>query len=164
MEETEKKWERQHREQTEFLASIGQKYPPCGFSIGDGWKEPVFEALRKVAAIAKEAGLEWELAQVKQKFCQLRIYIDVETPGVTRENHNSETNPWLFEENHPLHAKYDEIHAAIGVAESACNVRCESCGGDTKGGAASGWKGCTACKAAEKREYEKKYPGEKWED
>jgi hypothetical protein len=164
MDETEKKWERMRREQTEFLETIGQKYPPCGFSIGDGWKEPVYEALRKVAEIAKGAGLEWQLAQVKQKFCQLRIYADVETPGVTRENHDSTTNPWLFEENHPLHSKYVEIHAAISEAERLCNTRCEACGADTKGGAASGWKGCKACKEEEKKEYEAKYPGEKWED
>jgi hypothetical protein len=164
MAESEAKWARMREEQDVFLKEIGQKYPPCGFSVGDGWLEPVKDALRKITKIAQEAGLEWQLAQVKQKFCQLRIYIDVETPGdVTRENHDSEKNPWLFEENHPLHAKYREIQAAVHEAEIACDTRCESCGAQTKGGAASGWKGCAACKAAEKKAYEEKY-GEKWED
>lgn len=159
MKDTEEKWARQHQRAVDLCKEVGQEYPPCGFSVGDGWFEPVADALRKIAKV----GIPWQLAQVKQKFCQLRIYVDVETPGVTRENHDSAKNPWIWEEGHPLKSKYDEIHAIISEAEAICDTRCESCGAQTEGGPASGWKGCKACKAAERAEYEAKY-GEKWED
>lgn len=174
MAETKDKWARQHQEAVDFLESIGQKYPPCGYGIGDGWKEPVEAALRKIAAI----GIPWELAQVKQKFCQLRIYIDFPGSGkvlpvdflgknggrvdVGMPNESGEVSIW--QEGHPDHAKYLQVQELIAEAESVCNTRCESCGAQTEGGAASGWKGCKACKNEEKQEYEKKYPGEKWED
>ena len=158
MQEMEARWKRERDELTAFLKEIGQEYPPCGYHVGDGWLPHTKTALRKIAEIAKGAGLEWQVAQVKQKFCQLRIYIDVETPGgVTRENHDSATNPWIFEENHPLHSKYNEIHAAVGEAERICDALCENCPNPAKPGPASGTKLCTPCNDAWKAEYKKKY-------
>lgn len=149
-EERDKKYQARQEKVKALLQEIGQEMPPCGFDVGSGWEEPVFEALRKMAKV----GIPWQLAQVKQKFCQLRIYIDVDTPGdVTPENHDSIKNPWIWEEAHPLKSKYDELHGYIGEAEVACNIRCEECGAQTEGGPASGWKGCTACKEAERKEF-----------
>ena len=172
MEETEERWARQKREQTEFLKEIGQEYPPCGFSVGDGWKEPVYDALRQIAAV----GIPWELAQVKQKFCQLRIYVDFPGSGkvvpidfigsgqrmdVGMPNEDGTVSIW--EEGHPDHSKYLRINEIIAECCRICDTRCEDCGAQTDGGAASGWKGCQACKDAERAEYKAKY-GEDMEE
>ena len=157
MQEMEARWKKEREELTAFLKELGVNYPQCGYHVGEGWKPHVEVALRKVAKIAKEAGLEWNLSQVKQKFCQLRIYYHVETPGVTRENHDSLTNPWIWEENHPLHHVYQEIEAAVSEAEYACDQTCEQCPNPAKPGAASGSKLCEACNAAWKKAYQEKY-------
>lgn len=149
MEETDKKWARQRQEATNLCKEVGQEYPACGFHIGDGWKEPVAEALRKLAKV----GIPWTLAQVKQKFCGLRIYADVDLP-----NEGTEENPvWGFMPEHSQHAKYQEFRKIISEAETACDTRCESCGATAPAGQASGWKGCPACKTEEKKRYEEKY-------
>ena len=158
LQESEKRWAKEREELTAFLKDLGLEYPDCGYHVGDGWLPHTKDAIRKMAAIAKEAGLELSIGQVKQKFCQLRIYWHVETPGVTRENHDSATNPWLFEENHPLHGKYEEIEAAAGEAARICDALCEDCPNpSTYTGPGSGTKLCQPCKDEWAREYKEKY-------
>lgn len=96
-----------------LLDEIGQDYPECGFSVGHGWFPVVADALRKMS---KYSG--WRLLQVKQKFCQLRIYVE-----------NS----------------CDEVNEIIDRAADRCDVLCELCGGFASPGWRTGSKLCAVC-------------------
>jgi hypothetical protein len=128
MKDTQAKWDRQRKQAEDLCKELGIDYPDCGFYIGDGWFPVVAEALRGIGQI----GLKWKLGQVKQKFCQLRIY--AEFPG----------GEW--EESHPDHDKYEAAKALIGIAEAACDVMCEGCGAVVDGGPACGCKLCDTCR------------------
>ncbi len=81
--------------------------PRCGFSTGPGWVRPIEKCFEKMIA----AGWNKDLAQVKQKFCQLRIYIGDRLPP--------ETDPEMRE----------TLGKIMDEAVIACSVLCESCGG-----------------------------------
>lgn len=94
---TDAKWARQKLRATNLCKELGMDYPYCGFYIGDGWYPTVEKALRA----AHDAGWCGPLAQVKQKFCQLRIYAD----------NASELQRYFFSK-----------------AEAECDKLCETCG------------------------------------
>ena len=143
MKETQDKWDRMRQEANDLCAEIGQAYPPCGFHVGDGWFPHVAKALREIAKV----GVPWQLAQVKQKFCQLRIYADIDLP-----NEGTKESPiWGFMPEHSQHALYQRVQEIIGEAESACDRACESCGAEAEAGPASGCKLCEACRKADRR-------------
>lgn len=93
-----------------LLASRGVKHPYCGFSVGAGWFPIVERALDGLAAHG-----EVRLAQVKEKFGGLRIYID--------------SPEWS-----------DEVAKIVDDAEAEAWKTCEDCGAtegvETKG---PGW-------------------------
>lgn len=80
-----------------MLAVRGIKYPRCGFDIEPGWYPHVVAALDGMIA----AGWDKELAQVKQKFGGLRIYIGKGS---------------------------DDIYRIIRETETLCDALCEECG------------------------------------
>ena len=80
-----------------LLSRLGIAYPTWGFYIGDGWLPIVENALERMIV----AGWDRNLAQVKQKFGGLRIYIGYTNEAITR---------------------------IIREAESACDKACEHCG------------------------------------
>jgi hypothetical protein len=88
----------------DLLAELDQEYPECGFYIGAGWFPVVADALRRV----QRTGVPWKLAQVKQKFCGLRVYID-------------------FPDEVPEEG-YNQILGIVQQAELDCSTLCESCG------------------------------------
>lgn len=165
MDELQKKCDEDRRKLTEFLKEIGQEYPPCGYCIGDGWKPHVEKALRAMAAV----GIPWKLDQVKQKFCQLRIYFSIITPRQETDPDEDFSGSVIapedryWEEGHPLFSKYTEMCNIVGDAEVACDAACEDCGAYATPGPASGTKLCDPCKERMKAEYKKEY-GEEWED
>lgn len=107
---------------TKFLDDNNINQPPCGFDIGEGWTEVVLAALSAM----KEAGWEGDLIQVKQKFCQLRLYYD-----------------WSSKPDEELRKKVDEI---VRKAARDCDVLCEFCGKTReKKGPAFGMAACSAC-------------------
>lgn len=80
-----------------MLSTRNIRYPYCGFDIGDGWYPSVVAALDKMIA----AGWDKDLAQIKQKFGGLRIYIGQAT---------------------------DDVYQIIHGAEALCDTLCEGCG------------------------------------
>lgn len=50
-----------------------------GFQCDDGWRELIYSCLSKIQLIADLAGLDIEIAQMKQKFAELRIYLNIKT-------------------------------------------------------------------------------------
>lgn len=102
---------------TEICYSVGQEYPPGGFSVGDGWLPHVVEALQKIAAL----GVSWKLEQVKSKFCQLKIYVESDESADER------------------------IHEIIEDVANKVDTMCENCGAEVKGGPMSGTKLCKHC-------------------
>ena len=113
----------------DLCTEIDQEYPRCGFHVGDGWFPIVADALRRIAGV----GIRWRLEQVKQKFCQLRVYVDFLDDGIWRPEH-------------PDHGRYLEVKRIIAEAEAACDRACEQCGAKVEPGMSSGWKGCGACR------------------
>jgi len=81
-----------------LLKELGIEDVRCGFHIGPGWFPVVAQTLRDM----KEAGWTGKLAQVKQKFTGLRIYID-----------DADSKLYDF----------------IAEAEKKCFYLCEICGG-----------------------------------
>lgn len=57
-----------------LLREIGQEYPECGFYCPEEWFDIVSRCLRDLTFRFQG----WTLAQVKEKFGNLRIYVDVD--------------------------------------------------------------------------------------
>lgn len=91
-----------------LLREINQKYPSCGFYIGDGWFPIVADALRKMSLL----DIKWRLDQVKQKFCGLRIYYSF----VNREDYENKREV------------YDQMKEIVKQAQELCAEMCEFCG------------------------------------
>ena len=49
-----------------------------GFECDDGWFDLIYSCLSKIHLIADLAGLDIEIAQMKEKFAELRIYLNIE--------------------------------------------------------------------------------------
>ena len=102
------------------------EYYPKGYfdySIGDGWK-PILEQFCKDA---KQLGLEFKFAQVKEKFGGLRIYTD----AVKTEF-------------------FDSLNALVDRAEKQAQVTCENCGAIPAEIRAGGWLKCL-CEGCNKK-------------
>ena len=117
---------------SEVLSRHGIAPPRCGFYVGPGWLPIVDRALGRLV----EAGWDRGLEQVKQKFCQLRIYLSCSLGYV-------EDGKW-----YP-----NDLGKIVNEAADECDRVCEVCGGEreSKGG---GW-GLAACNAC-KRDLEEK--------
>jgi hypothetical protein len=87
----------------ELLTKYDIEPPRCGVFVGPGWVPAVDRMLGRLI----EAGWDKNLAQIKQKFCRLRVYLD-RTP-----------------QDPQLSAKLERI---ISTAETECDNLCEACG------------------------------------
>lgn len=97
------RWNDQQAEMKRILDKYGIEYPACGADVGLGWTPIVEEALEEMV----EAGWDKQLDQIKQKFCELRIY-------ASRCNKNGEI--------------VDAVSKAINVAAKKASIACEDCG------------------------------------
>lgn len=166
--EIEAYWDETRKRIDVMLDGYGIKKVRCGVSIGPGWLPVVHKALGQMI----EAGWDKELHQVKQKFCQLRIYIgegmydNVDNPVkrffrkpiVALASSNKVPSKirimlWdlsrtrLFREHKP-----SRISEIIREAEDKCDDLCEVCGQERqKKGIRSGWALCDECGKEEKR-------------
>lgn len=100
----------------ELLEELDITYPPCGFHVGHGWLPIVRRALTRLIA----AGWDRRLAQVKQKFLGLRIYLESTTP---------------------------EFEQIIAEASREAWQTCETCGGSYPHSLGVGRAECSACKS-----------------
>lgn len=82
---------------SDVLKNLGISPPACSSQVGPGWLPHVERCLKELISL----GWRKELLQVKQKFCQLRIYAS----GVNQD-----------------------MRAAITKAERLCAEACEECG------------------------------------
>lgn len=83
-----------------------------GFECGDGWYYIIDKALEKIQKISNDVGLEVTIAQVKQKFNMLRIYVDFEV-GARGEK---------------IQQAIHQIHSIINQAEEEAAHTCERTG------------------------------------
>ncbi len=92
--------------------------------VGPGWMAPVEAALAHLEAIAVDRVNNGKkppkVAQIKEKFGELRLYVDV-----------GEDEDW------------DEVQKIVSEAEEACSGLCEECGKPGTLRAYGWWK--TAC-------------------
>lgn len=88
---------------------------PSDFSCGDGWFPHVEAALRAISKI----DIQWEIAQIKQKCWELRMYIHM--PNLE------------WRKDHPDHAKAVQLQSIVAATEATCSALCESCG-EPRGG------------------------------
>lgn len=165
----EKDWEIEYNRRKDKAQRVMDRFgigrPRCGFSIGEGWIPPVERAFEKMIA----AGWDGKLSQVKQKFCQLRIYIDfggyddVDNPARKLVREIVHRTACLFSYKNPVTRKIssllfklrdskllskwrlNDVGRAVDQAESECDDLCERCGKEreTKG---FGW-GMALCNA-----------------
>ena len=57
-----------------------------GFQCDNGWSELIYSCLSKIQLISDLTGLDTEIVQIKEKFAELRIYLDIKTKeGVIKE-------------------------------------------------------------------------------
>jgi hypothetical protein len=167
-------FERCHAESERILRRFDIPNPRCGFSVGLGWMPMVERALEKMVA----AGWNKELAQVKQKFCQLRIYIDfggyddVDNPvkrffrevvhriaGLAcKINHKLGMKLYELRDSSLLGKwKLNAVGKAVQEAEAECDRICEVCGKEReKKGPRGGWALCNACGQEEELDEETK--------
>jgi hypothetical protein len=102
---------------------------PCGTSVGPGWLPIIDEALGKMVA----AGWDRKLAQVKQKFCGIRIYVGGASSAA--------------------------IEAIIRDAEAKCARACEHCGAPRGLEAPrNGIALCADCEAVEEKLWDDAHP------
>ena len=94
----DKQWKRADLEIDRIMKTYNIAKIPCGFSVGPGWLPPLEKMIVKLKALGWDGKY---LAQVKQKFCQLRVYLDFTTQA---------------------------MEEAIRDAEIECNTMCEYCG------------------------------------
>lgn len=103
----------------------GSPSTPCWSDVGPGWVAPVCRALEAIAQVDPGA----RVAQVKQKFCGLRLYVDCSDDA-------TEYQSWLV----------DKI---VSAAEKWCWQVCEECGTQIEPhGQMSGIALCAACRAS----------------
>lgn len=152
-----------------IMDRFGIDPPRCGFSIGAGWIPTVERAFEKMIA----AGWDGKLNQVKQKFCQLRIYIefagydDVDNStkmffrtilhaaaGLFRKVHATRRIAnFLFDLRDSkllLRWRLNDIgravNEAVNEAEAECDKLCERCGKERESkGPGWGLALCNAC-------------------
>ena len=93
---------------TEFPDLYQQYFLPArntcmcwGFECGDGWFAPVYKMSKLLTQYRKDSGIDIQICQLKEKFGELRVYVD-----------NGDA----------------EVSRIIQEAESACDVTCETCG------------------------------------
>lgn len=122
-----------------LLEEFGVGPPRCYSGIGLGWIRPVRTMFKELV----EAGWDKQLSQVKQKFCQLRVYLEQST-SMKREDGTWGPN---------------DLAVIIDRAVLACDKLCEICGQTRKKqGVSVGWALCDDCgtreKSWEEREHE----------
>lgn len=91
-----------------------------GFMCGEGWHPLIVDTLGKIQKIVDEKGLDIQVTEIKEKYGELRIYLD----GYT-----------------------DEIQAIIAAAECKSIRTCEVCGEEGKQHIVKGWiyTRCNSC-------------------
>lgn len=101
--------------------------------VGLGWLPVVRKCFEAMIA----AGWNRELEQIKQKFCQLRIYISQPTEIV-------QDGKFVLDENGKI--TLTELGKLIYLAVNECDKLCEVCGCEReKKGVRSGWALCNEC-------------------
>ena len=105
-----------------LLTRLDIPWPECGFDARPGWLPIIEVTLERLIT----AGWDKKLDQVKQKFCQLRIYIS-----------QCERDQNGFE---------NELGLIIRQGVEACDKVCEVCGNEReRKGCGMGWALCNAC-------------------
>ena len=83
-----------------------------GFQCDDGWSELIYFCLSKIQLIADLAGLDIEIAQIKEKFAELRIYLDIKTKeGVSKE-----------QDDLARHIIWDVVEKASLASKKICEI------------------------------------------
>jgi hypothetical protein len=104
-----------------------------GICCGEGWKHIIDAACSKLQKLADEHNVNIEFAQVKEKFAELRLYIDIIYP----DGHKLHTTTidligvgsFIKEERNKI---WKEAHEITNEAERLSGETCEVCGNPGK--------------------------------
>ena len=106
--------------------------PTCYSGVGPGWLPVVSEMFQKMIA----AGWDRQLEQIKEKFCQLRVY-------TSQSQYEMKDGLWVKEGEF---IKLNKLGEIIDEAVGKCDELCEDCGKERElKGCRSGAAWCNAC-------------------
>lgn len=86
-----------------------------GIAVGNGWYTIIEEACRKLQQLANESKVIIEFSQVKEKFAELRLYLEVKPIN--------DSQP-LFE----IDSIFKKAQEIVSQAEKLSLLTCEVCG------------------------------------
>lgn len=94
------------------------------------WDEEIADALKAIAHLSTETGVEIRVAQFKSKLAGLRIYLDIdeESAGHLEVVDSTPISTRLRASSRPGSVR-ERATAIIDAAAQRCETRCELCGG-----------------------------------
>jgi len=97
--------------------------------VPNGWDEVVADALTALLRIERASGTALEIAQIKEKFGQLRIYIDVdeESAGPLEIVRETAASTYLRSSAQPGSVR-EQAHAIVDQATERAELYCILCG------------------------------------
>ena len=114
--------------------------PRIASHVPKGWDAAVAAAIRAIAALSMESGVQIRLAQMKSKFGGLRMYLDIDEDSVGPLE-VSDTTPisTRLESSATQGSVRSRARAIISEAERQCSVLCEQCGATGALRSEAGW-------------------------
>lgn len=108
--------------------------------VPPGWDSAIARALEDIAALSATSGVSIQVAQVKEKFGGLRLYLDIdeESAGPLELVEEEETHTRLRSSSNPGSVR-ERATAIVDAAAIRCSTICEVCGNEGQSRNSSGW-------------------------
>jgi len=117
-----------------FFKSHPQRSPRTPSFVPQGWDEPVADALTALLGIERASGTAIRIAQIKEKFGGLRIYVDVdEMSDGPFEIVRSTPSSTHFRNAATSGSVREQAHAIIDQAADRAELHCVRCGAPATG-------------------------------
>jgi hypothetical protein len=112
-----------------FFEAMPQMAPDLGCNIGAGWQPTVLDALIKLHALSASTGIAIQPRQIKEKFGNLRMYLDVGEDSIDDivELESAESHIRLGPKA-TLGSVREQAYAIVRDAERITGELCETCG------------------------------------
>ena len=106
-----------------------EMWPQIHSSVPRGWDAEVAGALEAIAELADETGVTIRVAQIKSKFAELRVYLDVDerSAGAWEAVNETPDHTRLRSSSAPGSVR-ERATAIVDAASKRCESRCERCG------------------------------------
>lgn len=109
------------REHFGIIFSYCSQYGSTPPFVNKGWQPLVWEYLEQADAICNRHGVQFVVAQIKQKFAGLRLYSSIVLPEYPTE-----------EQEHAIAQATEELSELEQRVEHSASLTCERCGSTTE--------------------------------